>query len=179
MHLLLILLACIAVVFAVLAVIVALQPAGFRIVRSTTVSVPPARVFAEVNDLRRWEEWSPWAKLDPGMKQTYDGHPSGVGSIAVWSGNREVGEGRMTITECTADERVRIRLEFFKPFKATNEANLGFRSTGDETLVTWEMTGTNNFAAKAAHLLLNIDRKVGGDFEKGLARLKSIAESAT
>lgn len=113
------------------------------------------------------------------MKQIYEGPSSGAGAVSRWMGNREVGEGRMPLLESAPDERVRIRREFLKPFQATNDVRFTFQSTGDGTLVSWEMTGRNNFAAKAARLVPNLERNVGGGFAKGLSQLKSIAETAT
>src|SRR5688500_14562051 len=86
-------------VVAIFSVVAAFQSPTFRVSRSATISTPPEVVFAHVNDLHKWEEWSPWAKLDPAMKQVYEGAEAGVGSSYTWSGNNEVGEGRNTITE--------------------------------------------------------------------------------
>ena len=173
-----IILGTLAVIIVGFVVVVALQPAEFRVARSATMSAPAAAVFAQVNDLHKWEAWSPWAKRDPAMKQTYDGAPAGVGAISAWAGNREVGEGRMTITESRPDELIRFRLEFFKPFTATNTAEFAFKSEGNQTTVTWSMAGNNNFMAKAVGLFMNMDRLVGGDFEKGLAAMKALVEAA-
>jgi hypothetical protein len=169
----------VGVIIVILVVIVALQPASFRIARSTTMSAPPSAIFAQVNDFHHWNSWSPWAKLDPAMKQTYGGPPAGVGAISTWVGNKKVGEGRMTLTESRANEWVKIKLEFFKPFKATNVAEFSFEDQGGQTLVTWAMTGQKNFAAKAFHLIMNMDKMLGGDFDKGLSQLKSVVESAS
>lgn len=173
-----IILGTLAVIIVGFVVVVALQPAEFRVARSATMSAPAAAVFAQVNDLHKWEAWSPWAKRDPAMKQTYDGAPAGVGAISAWAGNREVGEGRMTITESRPGELIRFRLEFFKPFTATNTAEFAFKSEGNQTTVTWSMAGNNNFMAKAVGLFMNMDRLVGGDFEKGLAAMKALVEAA-
>ena len=170
----LIALAAIVVVFLV---IVALQPADFRIARSATISAPPAMVFANVNDFHKWQAWSPWAKLDPAMKQSYEGAPSGSGAISRWSGNDQVGAGSMTILDSRPDENIKIKLEFLKPFQATNTAEFTFKPEGNQTVVSWSMTGQNNFMAKAFGLFMNMDKIVGGDFEKGLAQLKSLAET--
>ena len=94
-----IILISLAVIVIVSVVIVALQPSEFHVARSTTISAPPAAVFAQVNDFHKWEAWNPWGKIDPAMKQAYDGAPAGIGAIYTWAGNNEVGEGRMTITE--------------------------------------------------------------------------------
>jgi uncharacterized protein YndB with AHSA1/START domain len=167
-----------AVIVAVFAVIVAMQPPEFRVARTATISAPPAAVFAQVNDLHKWEAWSPWAKLDPAMKKTYEGAPAGTGAVHTWAGNNDVGEGRMTIVESRPNELIRFKLEFLKPFTATNTAEFSFKPEGNQTVVTWSMTGENNFIAKALHLFMNMDKMVGGDFEKGLAQMKSVAEAA-
>ena len=174
-----IILITLAVIVVVLLVIVALQPSNFRVARSTTISGPAPAVFAQVNDFHKWEAWNPWGKIDPAMKQAYEGAPAGVGAIYTWVGNKEVGEGRMTITESHPSDLIRIRLEFFKPFAATNTAEFTFKPAGDQTAVTWGMTGEKNFMAKAIHLFMNMDKMIGGQFETGLAAMKSIVETAS
>ena len=166
-----------AVIVIVLVILIALQPATFRITRSTVITAPVAKVFEQVNDLHKWDGWSPWAKLDPNMKTTHEGAPAGTGAIYSWAGNSDVGEGRMTLTESQPNELVRIKLEFIKPFAATNTTEFVFKPEADKTMVTWSMFGTNNFMAKAFGLFMNMDKMVGGDFEKGLAQLKSVAET--
>ena len=165
-------------IIAALAVIVVLQPSDFRISRSTTIAAPAATVFEQVNDFHKWEGWSPWAKLDPNMKQSHEGSPTGVGASYWWSGNDQVGEGRMTLTESRPSEMIRIKLEFLKPFAATNTAEFSFKPDGNQTTVTWSMFGSNNFMAKAFGIVMNMDKLVGADFEKGLAQLKTVAETA-
>ena len=171
-----ILLALILLILA-FCIVVALRPADFRITRSISIAAPTAAIFPHVNDLRQWEAWSPWAKLDPKMKQEYGGEPAGPGATYHWAGNKEVGEGTMTITASRPTDLVSIRLEFLKPFAATNQTEFTFQPQGNETLVTWTMTGRNNFIAKAAHLVMNIDKLVGADFEKGLSQLKKVSEA--
>jgi len=167
-----------AVIGVVLVIVVATRPSEFRVARTATIAAPAPAVFAHVNDFHKWEAWNPWAKLDPAMKQTYEGAPAGIGAIYTWAGNHEVGEGRMTLTESRPNDLIRIRLEFLKPFKATNVGEFTFRPEGNQTAVTWSMTGQNNFMAKALHLFMNMDRMVGGQFEKGLAQMKSVVEAA-
>jgi hypothetical protein len=168
----------IAAIMVVLIIIVATRPADFRITRTATMPAPPAVVFAQENDFHKWEAWSPWAKLDPACKYSYEGPAAGTGAIFTWSGNNKVGEGRMTILESRPDDLIRIKLEFLKPFKATSTSEFTFQPQSNQTVVTWSMYGKNNFMAKAMGLIMNCDKMVGGDFEKGLASLKSIAETA-
>ena len=167
----------IVVIVVAFVVIVALQPSEFRVARSTTVSAPPAAVFAQVNDFHNWEAWSPWAKLDPAAKVTFEGPSAGEGAIFRWVGNEEVGEGSMMITESRPSDLVRIKLEFLKPFAAINTAEFTFKPEGNRTAVTWSMFGKNNFIAKAFCLFMNMDKMVGGQFEKGLASMKSVTEA--
>ena len=156
-----------AVIVVVCVVVVALQPAEFRVTRSATIAAPPETVFAQVNDLHKWEAWSPWAKLDPAAKYSYDGPAAGVGAAFAWSGNNEVGEGRMTITESRPAELVRFRLDFVKPFKGTSTSEFTFKPEGNQTIVAWTMMGQNNFISKAMHLCMDCDKMLGGSFEQG------------
>jgi hypothetical protein len=158
--------------------LVAMQPAAFRVARSATIAAPPGAVFAQVNDYRKWIAWSPFEKIDPAMQRSFDGPASGVGAGYRWSGNSQAGEGHATIIESRLGELVRIKLDFVRPFAGTNEAAFTFAPEGSQTVVTWSMTGKNNFIGKAFSLVMNCDRMLGREFEKGLADLKSIAESA-
>lgn len=165
-----------ALIIVVCVVVVAVQPSQFRVSRSAVMAAPASAVYEHVNDLHKWETWSPWAKLDPNMKGTYDGPPSGVGAAYSWAGNGDVGEGKMTITESRPNELVKIRLEFLKPMAGTSDAEIAFKPEGDKTSVSWTMTGENNFIGKAMCLVMNMDKMVGGQFEAGFASLKSIVE---
>jgi hypothetical protein len=167
----------IAAVVLVFLIFVALQPAEFRISRTATITAPPSAVFLHINDLHKWEAWNPWGKIDPAMTRSYEGAPAGVGAITSWAGNSEVGEGRMTITGSRPGDLVQIKLEFLKPFKATNTAEFTFKPEGNQTSVTWSMSGTKNFMMKAVHLFMNMDKMVGGQFEKGLADMKAVVEA--
>ncbi len=163
----------------IFSVIVSMQPSEFKVERSITIAAAAPTVFAQVNDFRHWAQWSPWEKIDPAMKKSFEGAPLGVGAIYSWVGNNEIGEGRMTITESMGSELIRIKLEFIKPFTATNDTLFTFKSEGNQTVVTWTMSGKNNFMAKAIGLFMNCEKMVGDQFEKGLAQLKSLVETTS
>ena len=164
-----------AIVVVVLGTVVAMQPSEFHVVRSAVIPAPPAAVFAQINDLRHWEAWSPWEKIDPAAKKTFDGPRAGVGASFAWAGNYEVGDGRVTITESRAPERVGILLDMIKPMAASNAVVFTLAREGEGTRVTWSMVGRNGFVSKAVGLVMDMDKMVGGQFEKGLANLKSVA----
>lgn len=154
--------------------IVALQPADFSYSRSATIEATPSALFEKSNNLHLWQEWSPWAKLDPQCKIEYSGPETGVGASFSWDGNNEVGAGRMTITESKPNELLRFKLEFTKPFEAINATEFTFKADGQKTNMTWQMSGKNNFIGKAFGLFVNCDKMIGDQFEKGFANLKTL-----
>ncbi len=166
-----------AVVVALFVIVVVLRPDHFRITRSTSIFAPSETAFAQVNDLHKWQEMSPYAKLDPTAKYTFGGPQTGTGATLAWTGNSKVGEGRMTIIEIRPNELVRMKLEFLKPFQVTNTAEFAFKEEGDQTKVTWSMFGKSKFMCKAIGLFMNMDKMCGSQFEEGLANMKSIAEA--
>jgi carbon monoxide dehydrogenase subunit G len=167
------------VIVVVLVIVVALRPAEYRVVRSATVSAPAAVVFEQVNDLHKFQAWSPWAKLDPASQNTFEGPPAGTGAAFTWAGNSKVGEGRMTVIESRPNEGIRMRLDFLKPFAGTSTVDFSFRPVGDHTEVTWSMVGRHNFLVKAIGLFMSMDKMVGSMFEHGLTSLDSVAQAAT
>lgn len=173
-----IILIALPIIVVVLGIVVSIQSPDFRVVRTATISAPPPALFGQVNDLHKWKAWSPWEKIDPTLKRTYEGAPAGTGAIYSWAGNNQIGEGRMTITESRPSDLIRIKLEFFKPFAATHTAEFTFKPEGDQTLVTWRMFGERNFLSKAIGLFMNMDKMIGGQFEQGLAQMKSVVEAA-
>lgn len=167
-----------AVIVIVLAVIVATRPDEFRVTRSTTIAAPPEAVFEQVNNLHNWQMWSPWAKLDPTAQNAYDGPLDGAGAGFSWAGNSQVGEGHMTITESRPHELIRFQLDFVKPFKGTNTTEFTFKPEGNQTRITWTMSGKNSFMSKAIGLVMNCEKMVGGQFEQGFANLKAVVETS-
>lgn len=166
------------VVIAVFLGVVALQPSEFRVARSAVVSAPAPEVFAQVNDFHKWEAWSPWAKLDPAAKASFDGPSAGKGAIFRWAGNNQVGEGTMTLAESRPSDLVRIKIDFVKPMAGTSVAEFTFKPQGNQTAVTWAMSGEKNFISKAICMFVDQDKMIGSSFEKGLASLKSVVEGS-
>lgn len=149
----------------------------FEIVRSRHIAADPARVHALVNDFRQWRDWSPWEELDPAMEREYSGAETGVGAHYSWAGNRKAGAGSMEITSSDPEE-IGIRLSFRKPFKATNQVRFVLTADNSGTDVDWVMSGEQKgLAGFVVGRLFSMDRLVGGDFERGLVRLKAVAES--
>jgi hypothetical protein len=168
-----------AVALLALAGFIASRPSAFTVQRTVTMKSPPKYIFPNLNSFFRWAEWSPWNDLDPAMKRTYEGPVLGEGSVYAWAGNKEAGEGRMTLVESRKDELVRIKLELFQPFPATYTTTLTLKPVPEGTVVTWALEGHHGFMGKAASLFMDMDARVGKDFEAGLDRLRMMAEART
>ncbi len=159
-----------------LVVVIAGQPDESVVTRSTMISAPPDKVFPHVNELRKWDEWSPWAKIDPAARSTYDGPAAGIGAAMSWDGNQKVGAGKMTIIESRPNDRIRINLEFIRPFQSNTLAEFNFVPEHTQTAVTWSMCGNSSLFFKLFGLVMDCGDMVGRDFEMGLASLKAVAE---
>jgi Polyketide cyclase / dehydrase and lipid transport len=167
----------IALAVIVLLVLAARQPDNFSVSRRTIINAPASAIFSNVNNLHFWDAWSPWAKLDPNAKNSFEGPDEGVNAKMSWAGNNKVGVGSMTVIDSHPNDLIRFKLEFLKPMQATNTAEFSFKEDGSQTTVSWTMNGTNNFMGKIMSIFMNCDKMVGGQFEQGLASLKQVVES--
>lgn len=185
---------------AALAAFIIMQPNRFTITRSAVIDAPPSAVFQQINNLRNWDGWSPWARLDPNATTSFDGPAAGPGAAFEWSGNKEIGVGRMSIVESVPDQSVILRLDMQKPFAASNDVVFTLTpevaETADapdaggwgwvlnifgigpkpaqKTRVEWSMTGDSGLVGKVMNLLMNPDKMVGRRFEEGLANLAAV-----
>jgi hypothetical protein len=147
----------------------------FTITRSATVAANPQVIHGLVDDFHEWAKWSPWEDLDPALERSYSGPERGVGARYAWKGNRKAGEGSMEITGLAPDA-VDIELRFLQPWQATNQVRLSLSSTPTGTDVTWTMHGEHVGFMGLVSRVMPLDKMLGKDFEKGLARLKAVAE---
>lgn len=168
----------VVVAVSVVAVLVyaATKPDTFRVQRTTSIKAPPEKIFATLNDFHSWGAWSPYETKDPAMRRTYSGTTKGKGAVYEWDGDKNVGKGRMEITESSPPSKVALNLNMIKPFEAHNVVEFTLEPQGDATRVTWAMNGRTPYIAKIVHVFMNVDRMVGDDFETGLANLKTLAE---
>lgn len=153
------------------------QPDEFKVSRTAVFNAAPGAIFNLVNDLTQWERWSPWAKMDPNAKVTFSGPNAGVGASMRWEGNNKVGVGTLTIIESVPPDFVRFRLDFEKPMKGTNSSEFQFHPEGSQTKVTWSMKGENKLIGKVMSLVLNCEKMVGEQYEKGFANIREIVEA--
>ena len=166
----------IAVVVVGVLVVAAKRPDSFAVQRSAQVRAAPAAIYPLIADFREWPRWSPWEKLDPGMKRTLSGAPSGTGAVYAWEGSSKVGAGRMEIRDVAPPSKVVIQLDFIKPFEGHNVTEFALVPKGEATDVQWTMRGSATFMMKVMGLFTDMDKMIGKDFERGLANLKAAVE---
>lgn len=160
---------------ALLLIYAATRPDTFRVERKLSIQAPPERIFAMINDLKRFNTWNPYEKKDPALKGRYGATTAGPGAQYGWEGDK-VGTGSMEITQVQAPQRVAMKLDFVKPFEAHNVVEFSLQPAGGRTEVTWAMHGPANYLSKLMGVLINMDKMVGKDFEDGLNNLKALAE---
>ena len=166
----------IAIVIFSLAILISRRPDAFHVSRSAAIAAPSSVLFEHVNDLHKFQDWSPWAKMDPHSKISYEGPVAGVGAKFAWE-SKKTGAGSMTILKSTPDELIGIKLDFLKPMKATNTVEFTFAPTEGGTVVTWSMEGKNNFIGKAFGMIVDFEKMCGTQFEQGLENLRELVAS--
>lgn len=159
--------------------IAVLRPSAFRIARSITVQAPASALFPYLNNLKQFQEWNPYRDKDLSARNDFSGPDAGPGAVFHWSGDGNVGEGVMTIVKSEPDAAVHVDLEFIRPFPGHNDVAFTLTPVGEGTEVTWSMAGRYALFPKIVGLFLSMDRMIGGDFETGLQRLKSLVETGS
>ena len=167
----------IAIIAAVLIACAATRPDTFRLARTATIKAPPEKIFPLIDNLRSFNSWNPFVKKDPAIRLVYSGADSGEGAAHTWDGTRDVGAGRLEITQSAPFSKVTMKLDMLTPIEAHNVVEFTLEPHGDMTSVTWAMHGRCSFIPKVMSLFCNMDKMVGGEFEKGLSSLKAIAET--
>ncbi|MBO0758694.1 MAG: SRPBCC family protein [Bradyrhizobiaceae bacterium] len=169
----------VVVVLAVITFVFALaQPDRFEVRRSTDIKAPAEAIFPLINNLHAFNTWNPFDKRDPNIKGTYAGPDSGNGASYSFESSKS-GTGSVEIVEAMPSSKVIMRLTMIKPIAADNRVAFTLEPEGDTTRVTWAMDGGVPFAGKIIHLVFNMDKMVGRDFEAGLADLKALAEKSS
>lgn len=162
---------------AALLIFAATKPDTFRVERSISIKAPPEKIFAILNDFHQSESWSPFEKKDPAMKRTFGGAASGKGAVYEFDGNKEVGKGRLTITDTAPPSKIKIALDMVEPFEAHNTVEFTLGTNGDSTGVTWAIHGPQSYMMKVVGLFMDCDKMIGKDFEAGLVKLKAITQT--
>lgn len=160
---------------AIILIYAVTKPDLFHVERAIDIQAPPEKIFGLINDFRQWDAWTPYNK-DPAMKKTYSANTSGKGAHYAWEGNKEVGQGEITITDATPPREIEMELHMIKPFEGRNHVVFSIEATGGITKVTWALEDQHTYFLKLLSIFISMDKMIGNDFETGLARLKVTAE---
>jgi uncharacterized protein YndB with AHSA1/START domain len=152
------------------------KPKTFHLRRSVTIKAAPDKVFALINDLHKWNEWSEGDNDDPNVQRTFSGPPAGAGAASEWHGTGKTGAGRMLITESIPSRKIAITVDFARPFTARNVNVFTLEAARDATNITWDFTGEYVYVLKVMTIFVSIDRIMGKHFQTGLENLKRVAE---
>jgi effector-binding domain-containing protein len=163
---------------AVILILGLIAPREYKVERSVTIDAPKSLVFRHIQYWKNWRAWSPWAAMDSTIRITVDGVDGTEGSAYRWTG-RKTGEGIITNAGFKPGEILYYRMRFIKPFKSEADGYFGVSSTDGGSAVTWVFTGRSTYPWNAIHLFMNMEKMLGGDFEKGLGLLKGICEKET
>ena len=150
------------------------QPDTFRVQRAMTINAPQEKVYGILTDLHRGAEWSPFEKGKT-MKKTFSGPATGPGSALEWDGDSESGAGKLTIAQATPS-KVTLNLDMTRPMAASNVVEYDLAPQGNATNVTWSMHGPMNIVSKVMCTFMSMDKMLGGEFEKGLRDLNTLAQ---
>jgi hypothetical protein len=151
-------------------------PTSAHVERTARIDADPESLYGIVSGFRRFNEWSPWSDLDPDTRYTYSGPESGVGARMEWRSEKpDVGSGSQEITAADPGRSVTMRLEFGDSAPATS--TISMKPEGPVSVVTWtfDTSFEDNFLGR--YFGVFFDRFIGADYEKGLARLKALAEA--
>jgi hypothetical protein len=165
----------IVVIIAAILVYAGVKPAEMTVSREIVVAASPESLFPYINSSQKSYEWMPWAEGDPSIDIKYSGPEEGLGAKSDWTGD-QMGIGSSEVVESIPNQVVKTKLEYTKPFVMSQLAEVSLAPTEGGTLVKWSVSGHNNYFFRLMSVFVNCDKMIGGEFEKGLSKLKTIAE---
>lgn len=164
------------VVIAGFLVYVAVQPADYLIAREVVINAKPESIFSHLNNSKKLNAWMPWADSDPNVKMNYSGPTDGIGATTSWESTGSMGVGRAVIIQSIANQNVKTQITYEKPMVMEQVSDMTLTAKNGGTAVKWSVVGKNSFMGRLFCTFMNMDKMVGGEFEKGLNKLKNIVE---
>jgi len=153
-----------------------IAPKDFSMERSIVINASPEEVYQNMSDFKKFYEWSPWSKSDPNSKVEFSGDPNTLGHKYSWKGNKDVGEGDMSITKLENETIIGYHLNFIEPFASQADGLLIAESENGATKASWSFNSHFGFIESVFMMFMNMEKMLGADFENGLKNLKQISE---
>lgn len=167
----------VGVLIAGILIFAAIKPSHYRVSREIVIYASPDAIFPYVNEPRKVDEWSPWVEMDPTVKMEYSGPAAGVGASSGWKDAKQMGTGTATVVESVPAKLVKTKLVYTKPFNMEQMAQFELEMSPEGTLVRWSVEGDSNFIGRIFCLFKDMDKMIGGTFDKGLAKLRQTVEA--
>lgn len=163
----------------VILVYAAFRSPHYMVSREIAINAPVEKIFPYLNNMKLGDQWGPWMAMDPATTMTHAGPDEGVGAKTLWTGGKQMGTGSATIVESVTNERVGIKIEYTEPMGMVQDSQYLVKKVGEQSIVTWKVEGDNNFIGRVMCTFINMDKMVGGMFEKGLSNLKNLVETGS
>ncbi len=168
----------IVVVIAFICLYAAFTPPGYVLSREMLVKATPEAIFPYINNSKKAQDWMPWKDSDPAAQMQYSGPDEGVGSTSSWDSTGPLGTGKAEVVESVQNKVVKTQLTYTRPMTMSQLAEIALTPTLDGTVVRWSVSGQSPFLCRVVGIFMNMDKMIGGEFEKGLKKLKLTLESA-
>jgi effector-binding domain-containing protein/uncharacterized protein YndB with AHSA1/START domain len=159
--------------FAAIVVIGILLPSRVQVDREIVIDTYAATVFALLNDYRQMNRWSGIRGDDPNARIEITGSPHGVGAGMSWEG-RILGRGQQTIT--ASEPFSSISSTLILDSGKTAKVTYSLSEVAGKTQLNWTYERHFGFDLAGRLFALMLDRIIGPETEKDLARLKEFAE---
>lgn len=153
----------------------AFKSGEMHIARELLIKAPPEAIFPHINNSKKANQWN-WMCEEPGLEMSYSGPEAGLGSVASWKSKSMMGVGTAEIVESVANRSVKTKLTFVKPMEMSQLSEVSLNPSAGGTLVRLSFTWNNPFILRLMCMFSDMDKKMGGSFEKGLSNLKRIVE---
>lgn len=171
--------AIVGVIMSIFILVAAFKPEDYVIKREIVINAKPEVIFPYLVSARNADTWMPWRETDPQVQTTYAGPEEGVGSISKWESPGQMGTGMAEVVGVNPNQLVKTKIAYTKPMEMSQDSEFELAPLGESTRMTWKVSGKQPFIPRLICVLMfmNMDKYVGGMFEKGLKNLKTIVEA--
>ncbi len=163
-------------IVAAILIAAAFQSPEMNVSREIEISATPETLFPYINNSKKSYEWMPWSESDPTVEMKYSGPDAGVGAFSSWKG-KQMGVGTAEVVESITNQVVKTKLTYTEPFAMSQMAEVSLTPKPGGTLVKWSVSGHSNYFFRLIGIFVSCDKMIGGEFEKGLKKLKLLTES--
>lgn len=156
----------------------AVKPADYFIKREIVINKHAEAIFPYLASMKKADEWMPWKEADPHVKNTYSGPEAGIGSVSSWESTGQMGVGKAEVIAAIPNEKITTAITYTKPMEMNQISEFILTPQGGSTKMEWNVKGHNSFLFRLIGIVMcmDVDKYVGGEFEKGLNKLKNIIE---